>query len=263
MSNLIVDTIKKRKLIIELSMNDFKARYASSFLGMVWAFVQPLTTIMVFWFVFQVGMKNGDVDGKPFIVWYIPAYLLWTFFSEAFSTSINGIREYSYLVKKVNFPVFIIPVVKIVSNLFVHVFFVIVIVFVNFCYGIYPSVYYIQFFYYLFCTIVLLIGLGWLFSGLGTIVPDILNAASVVLQLGFWATPIIWNPSNMSPIMQTIFKINPIYYICQGYRDTFIYQMWFWERGGISIYFWSFTISILVLGIYTFNKLKPRFADVI
>ena len=114
---------QNRHLIWKLAKNDFKTRFAGSYLGIVWAFVQPIVTVLVYWFVFQVGMRNGDINGKPFIVWYIPAYLVWTFFSEAFSASANSVREYSYLVKKVNFPIFSIPVVKVISALFIHIFF--------------------------------------------------------------------------------------------------------------------------------------------
>ena len=138
-----------------------------------------------------------------------------------------------------------------------------VIIVINLVYGIYPSIYYLQVFYYLFCTVVLLMGLAWLFSALGCIIPDILNAVNVVLQLGFWATPIIWDPSNMSVIIQRILKLNPLFYICQGYRDTFIYGVWFWEHKSLTIYFWVVTLVMLGLGIYTFKKLQPRFADVI
>lgn len=263
MNSLILKTIKYRKLIWELSINDFKAKFSSSFLGVIWALIQPLVTIMVFWFVFQVGMRNGDVDKFPFIVWYIPAYLVWTFFSEAFSAASNGIREYSYLVKKVNFPVFIIPIVKIISSLFVHVFFIAVIIFINGCYKIYPSVYYLQVFYYLFCLIVLLVGLSWLVGALETIIPDVLNIVGVILQIGFWATPIIWNINDMSPLIRMVLKLNPLFYICQGYRETFIYQTGFWEHKGLGVYFWLIAISILLLGIYSFKHLSTRFADVL
>lgn len=263
MSNLLIEIFIKRKLIFELSINDFKARFSSSFLGAVWAIVQPLTNILVFWFVFQVGLRNGNVDGCPFIVWYIPAYLIWTFFSDSFSASANGIREYSYLVKKVNFPVFVIPIIKVMSALFIHIIFIFFIMLINMCYKIYPSIYYIQVIYYLFCTVLLLIGLSWLFSALGTIIPDVINIVNVVLQIGFWATPIIWNANSLSPVVKAVLQINPLYYICQGYRDTYIYGRWFWEEPVLTVYFWGVTILILVFGIYTFKNLQPRFADVI
>ena len=63
---------KNRRMFWELSKNDFRARFASACLGSVWAYLQPLVTILVFWFIFQVGFKNPPVEGIPFIVWFVP-----------------------------------------------------------------------------------------------------------------------------------------------------------------------------------------------
>ena len=90
--------------------------------GVIWGFIQPLVTIAVYWFVFQVGFRSGDVGDKPFVLWFIAGIIPWFFFSEALSSTTNVFLEYSYLVKKVVFKIEILPVVKIVSALFVHCF---------------------------------------------------------------------------------------------------------------------------------------------
>lgn len=260
---MIKELIQNRKLIVDLAKNDFKAKYASSFLGTFWSLALPFTNILVFWYVFQVGLRNGDVGDLPFIVWYIPAFLSWTFFSEAFSGATGCIREYSYLIKKVNFPVDIIPVVKVISALIVHLFFILVIAIINCFYGIYPSVYYLQCFYYTFCLTILTLGLGWLFSALSTLIPDVANLVSVMLQLGFWVTPIFWNPDRMSEHMRNLLRINPMYYICQGYRDSFLYQKWFIYNMLDTVRFWIITVFIWLLGTYVYRKIKDSFADLL
>lgn len=260
---MIREIIKHRRLIWNLAINDFKSKYANSFLGTVWAVVLPLVNILVFWYVFQVGLKNNDVNGFPFIVWYVPSFLSWTYFSEAFSGASNSIREYSYLVKKVNFPIMSIPIVKVISSLIIHVIFLFVIMFINCCYGIYPSIYYLQIVYYVFGITIYLIGLGWLFGALSVVIPDTINVVNIIMQLGFWVTPIIWNPDNMQASTQFILKINPLFYICQGYRNTFIYNKWFWEDGGLTFYFWTVTIIIWLVGSYVYDRTKDRFADLL
>ena len=260
---MLKELYKNRKLIWNLAKNDFKAKYATSFLGTVWAVVLPLTNILVFWYVFQIGLRNGDVEGLPFIVWYIPAFLCWTCFSEAFSGATNSIREYSYLIKKVNFPIIVIPIVKVISSLIIHVFFVLVIILVNLFYGIFPSVYYLQVIYYIICLSVFLMGLGWLFGALSVVVPDVANAVNVLLQLGFWATPIIWNPDGLLPRIQFVLKLNPLFYLCQGYRNTFIYSKWFFCDVGYTLYYWGFVLIVWTLGTYVYGKTKDRFADLV
>ena len=85
----------EKKLVWELAKNDCKARFSSSALGAVWTFLQPLINILVIWYVFEIGFKNPPVDDVPFIVWYLPAFLSWNFFSEGVSTSTTSQLEYS------------------------------------------------------------------------------------------------------------------------------------------------------------------------
>ena len=100
--------------IMQFAMDDFKTKYAGSVLGFFWAFIQPIITVVIYWFIFPVGFKNGDVDGYPFILWLVSGLLPWFFVSDSITNAIPCFGEYSYLVKKVNFSVEIIPAIKIV-----------------------------------------------------------------------------------------------------------------------------------------------------
>ena len=91
--------------IMQFAMDDFKTKYAGSVLGFFWAFIQPIITVVIYWFIFQVGFKNGDVDGYPFILWLVSGLLPWFFVSDSITNAIPCFGEYSYLVKKVNFSV--------------------------------------------------------------------------------------------------------------------------------------------------------------
>lgn len=255
------DIFDSRVMLFALAKNDLKSKYADSFLGILWAFIQPLITILVLWAVFQMGFRAAPVSDVPFILWYIPAFLVWNFFTEALLATTYCLSEYSYLVRKVNFRVSIIPVVKIISSFYVHIGFILFIAIMYLIYRIQPSIYWIQVFYYLFCTIMLLLGLGWLCAAISPFVKDVTSIVNVFVQIGFWATPIFWSPDNMEPAFRTVLKLNPMYYICEGYRDCFIYHQWFWQRGRIGIYFWVVTVGIFILGTITFKRLRPYFAD--
>lgn len=258
-----VDIFHDRKILWGLAKNDLKSRFASSFLGGIWAFVQPLVTLLVMWFVFQAGFKNPPVNDVPFIIWLAPAYLVWTFFSETLSSGTNCLMEYSYLVKKVNFRVSIIPIVKIISSAFVHSAFIVFIFVMLIVCGVPLSIYNVQVIYYFFCTCVLLVGLCWLLAAIAPFVKDVVNVVGVVIQIGFWATPIFWSPDNMSSWVQNILKLNPMFYICRGYRDCFIDHIWFWQRGYTNLFFWTVTAICFIFGAYLFRKLRPQFADVL
>ena len=124
---MIKNLVAERKLIWTLARNDFKTKFAGSYLGIVWALVQPVVTVLVYWFVFQVGLKQTDTsayNGYPFILWMLAGLVPWFYFQEAMTGGTNVLMEYSYLVKKVVFKIEILPVVKAVSALFIHTFFV-------------------------------------------------------------------------------------------------------------------------------------------
>lgn len=250
-------------VIFELAKNDFKSRYAGSFFGAFWAFALPLVTILVFWFVFQVGFKSPPINDFPFILWFIPPYIIWNFFQESLVSATNTLFDYSYLVKKVKFPVSILPTVKIASNFFVHVFFIAFMFFMFLVYGKPISIYNLQIIYYFFCTVVFLTGLTWLVSALAAFFSDLKSIIMVITQIGFWSIPIFWTASQMSPETFKVLQANPMFYICVGYRDSFVDFVWFWEKPEYTVYFWIFTIILFFLGAFVFKKLKPHFADVL
>lgn len=261
--NFLTDIIKDRKVLWGLAKNDIKSKFAYSILGTLWAFIQPLITLLVMWFVFQVGFKNAPVSNVPFIIWFSTAYLVWTFFSETLTAGTNCLMEYSYLVKKVNFRVSMIPLVKILSSSFVHLGFIVFIFFMLLVCGVPLSIYNLQVIYYFLCTCFLLVGLCWLLAAIAPFVKDVVNIVGVVIQIGFWATPIFWSPETMSPFVQQVLKLNPMFYICRGYRDSFIDHVWFWQRGFTNLYFFVFSTICFVMGAYLFKKLRPQFADVL
>lgn len=261
---------ESRKLIARLSVNDFKTKFAGSYLGIIWAFVQPVITILVYWFVFEKGMKPAairDAAGTevPYVLWLIAGMVPWFFFSDALSGGTRALLDYSYLVKKVVFKIDILPIVKIVSAVFVHLFFLAFAVLLYTLYGYYPDVYTLQVLYYSICLFVLVMGISYLTSAVVVFFRDLNQVINIVLQVGVWVTPIMWNIDTMdiSPVLKNLLKLNPLYYIVQGYRDAFIGKVAFFERWKLTIYFWVVTIVFVVLGTHVFKKLRMHFADVL
>lgn len=262
-----IEIFKNRKLAFSLSKSDFKTKYAGSYLGIIWAFIQPVVTILVYWFVFQVGLKSGGVTGVPFVVYLISGIVPWFFFSDALTGGMNSMVEYSYLVKKVVFNIDILPFVKVVSAMFVHIFFILFALLLNSAYGYFPGFYTIQIVYYVICNFVLVLGLAYLCSAVVVFFRDLGQFINiVVLQVGVWMTPIMWNAQAMlPPWLLLIFKANPMYYIVDGFRDALIYRQWFFGQEKLlwTIYFWAFTFLLFGFGNMIFRRLKVHFADVL
>ncbi len=273
---VIIDVLKEltssRKLISSLAKNDFKTKFAGSYFGIVWAFVQPIVTVVVYWFVFDKALNSGTATTKagitvPYVLWLIAGLVPWFFFAEAVNTGTNALIEYSYLVKKVVFKISILPIVKVVSALFVHLFFIAFTIILYSCYGMWPSLYTLQIIYYSFCLIILCLGIVYMTSAIVIFFRDLTQVINIVLQVGMWATPIMWNMDamidKMNPVVAAILKGNPLYYIVSGYRDSLISHIWFWNRPEITLYFWLFTGCVFGLGFLVFRRTQVHFADVL
>ncbi len=253
-----------RKLIWRLARNDFKTKYAGSYLGIIWAFVQPVVTICVYWFVFST-IRAARVREVPFVLWLMAGLVPWFYFQDALNSGCNALLEYSYLVKKVVFRIDILPIVKLVSGLFVHIFFVSVTILLYILLGHAPGITVIQVIYYSFSMFVLVLGIAYLTSAVVIFFKDLSQMINIFLQVGVWMTPIMWNfdDLHLTGWIVKVFKLNPMYYIVEGYRDSLIDGVWFWQRPALTIYFWCVTLLLFVFGRRVFGKLKVHFADVL
>lgn len=252
-----------RKIIRDLSKSDFKNKFAGSYLGVFWAFVQPIVIVTIYWFIFSVGFKSAPVDDCPYLLWLVSGICPWFFFNDALNAGTNSLYDYSYIVKKVAFKIDIIPVIKIISCAFVHLFFIALVILVFCLHGQYPSIYVIQVFYYSFCTFALTLGITYLTSALAVFFKDTSQIVGILLQFGMWMVPIMYSESMFGDKVKGIFKLNPVYYLVNGYRDAFISNTWFWERGMLTVYFWGITVLLFAIGVLVFKRLRPHFADVI
>ena len=260
---ILKENYKSRKMIFKLAKNDFKTKYAGSYLGIIWAFVQPIMTILLYWFVFQVGFRSQPYGDYPFVLWLTAGLVPWFFFSDAWNGATNSMLEYSFLVKKVVFDIGILPVIKIFSAFFVNIFFSLFMVVLFMVNGYMPTMHTLQLIY---CLIALCGAMSYFTSSIIVFIRDLGHLLGIVLQVLMWMTPIMWNIQMVQgrfPWLVNLLKLNPVFYIVQGYRDAMFAEKWFWERPIWTIYFWVLVLFIYIAGTHVFQKLRPHFADVL
>lgn len=131
-----------------------------------------------------------------------------------------------------------------------------------FAYGNAPSLYMLQLIYFSFCMFILVLAMCYTTCAVVVFFRDLNQIIGIFLQIGMWATPILWNITMLSPNMQVIFKLNPIFYIVNGYRSALFEKTWFWEDFYSTMYFWIVVILLFGLGALIFKRLKVHFADV-
>lgn len=267
MTALCKEIVKKRRLILELAKADFKKRLAGSYFGVVWMFVQPVVTVLIYFLIFgPYGFKSAPPVPAPYVIWLVPGIVPWFFFSEALNAGTGCLPEYSYLVKKVVFPVEMLPIIKLLSCAMVHGFFLLIMCGLYLCYQWWPMVTWIQVLYYSFAAFMLALGLGYLTSSIQVFFKDMAQIVGIMLQFGMWMVPIMYDEglfTARAPWIGTLFKLNPFYYIVAGYRDSMLTGNWFWERPTLTLYFWAVTVALLLLGLKVFKRLRPHFSDVL
>lgn len=264
-TTLPVELFQSRHLIWKLAKNDFKKRYAGSYMGALWAMVQPVVTVAMYYIVFDkiMGNTGRGTGDMPFVLFLTAGLVPWFYFSEALNNGTNALREYNYLVKKVVFKISILPIIKIIAATFIHVFFAAVLLVVAAIYGYYPTVYTIQLVYYSFCLFIFVLALSYTTCSIVVFFKDLAQIINIVLQIGMWATPILWDINSVHEKWVIFLKLNPLVYIVNGYRSAICEREWFFQDFFSTMYFWIVTVVLFGIGGAVFKRLKVHFADVL
>ena len=252
-----------RNILWELSVNDFKNKFAGSYLGVIWAFAQPVVVVSIYWLIFEKGLKAQPMDNFSYLLWLIAGICPWFYINEALNSASNSMVEYSYIVKKVKFQMELIPLIKVISAMFVHAFFVFLVLAIYMANGIKLTLCTVQVLYYSFAAMMLAVGISYIISAVNVFFRDTAQIVAILLQYGMWLVAIMIGENQYPEILSKFMKFNPVYYLVEGYRDSLIRGRWFWERPVLSVYFWLVVILVFLIGIRLFRKLKIHFADVL
>ena len=150
------------------------------------------------------------------------------------------------------------------SSLILHLVFIIILAGILMFYGYYPNLYWLQSIYFLLGAMVLSLGIAWMAASINVFMKDAAQVVGIFTQFGFWLTPIVW-PASFVPEKYLLFlKLNPVYYLVEGYRQSFLFEIPFWEIPlWQTAYFWGISFFLLFAGIFIFHRLRPHFADVL
>ena len=255
---------KNRKLTWQLGKNDFKNRFANTTLGSIWGFLSPFIFMLMYVIVFQFIFKQGGPDGAPYVVWFMPGMAMWMTVNDGIIGASNSIRGYSYLVKKVVFPVDVIPIISIIANSFVAIFLFAIAIVVCMLFKFIPNI--LLTIYIIFAAYAFIISVTRLTSAICTLVPDFSNLLGIIMQLCFWLTPVVWNLSQIAKhhTISKVIQSLPLTYLVTGFRSCFMGENIITANKGLyTIIFWIVTILLYVWGNYIFKKSKKDFADVL
>lgn len=251
--------------IYSISKYELLGDMRDSKLGLFWNFAHPFIQVLTYWFAFGIVFNRKDVTQFgvtiPYIYWMIGGMVVWFFMSPCITNGCNAIYSKSNVITKMKFPVSILPATVVLKELFNHFCNMVILVGVFAVGGYFPSVHWLGLIYYCFCAVIFAISLSMTTSVLNMMARDTRKMVLAFMRLLLYLTPILWDMKNLSHKLQIIMKINPVYYIVQGYRDCFFFHKGFMFYSKSMLAFWVITIALFVFGSTMMYKFKHRFID--
>ena len=261
---VIIENWTNRKRLFRLANYELKAKNNGTIFGFFWNFFNPALQIIVYWFVFSIGLQVHPPKGEyPYLVWMIVGIIPWFYISEALTTGAMSIYGYSGVLKRVYLPLAIVPVKTVLSGFIGHLWSMLVVFVVMFIYKapVNPMVYQLP--YYMFAMVFFLIGWGLLASAITVVFKDFQKILSAVIRFLFYISPIVWSQENLPENLQGILRYNPFAYILEGYRNCVLYGHSLTETLWEGLYFWSVSVLLFLFGASVHMKFRKKFMDLI
>lgn len=243
---------------------DLSVRYTGSFLGFFWAILHPLAMVITYTFIFTYVFKaklGPEAGTTNFVLWLLCGMLPWIFFSESVLNSSSILIANSSLITKTLFPSELLPLSVVLSNLVNQaiIFFIILVLIFLF---IGKVTFFLLFLpLYLVLLSVFSLGLSWIVASLNLFVRDVGQIVTVIINFWFFYTPVIYQTSNLPEELRFLLKLNPMYYVVDGYRLSLL-GTGYPSLSGL-LYFACVSIAFFILGGLIFRRLKPGFAEVL
>jgi len=259
----------KFDLLRTLVRRDLEARYKGSVLGNLWPLVNQLSQLLIYTYVFSIVLKvKLSLKGIPsddsitFGLWLFAGLLPWIAFTGGLTRAAGSVVTQPNLVKKVVFPLVLLPLVPVLSTFIESAFGLgALIVLVVVSAGKFHTTLALLPFIWL-TQLLLTAGLGYLAAGLTVFLRDVPQTLGVALNLGFYLTPIVY-PASVIPerFRDLVFWLNPLAAIAEIYRDlVLVGTVGHWAEWGIAS---AISVAVFCLGLWCYQRLRPAFADLL
>lgn len=249
-----------RELLYFLCWRDIKVRYKQTALGVAWAFIQPLCTMLIFTLFFGRLAKIPS-DGVPYAVFSYVALVPWMFFANGLSQASESLVSNANLIKKIYFPRLVVPISSVLSGVIDFGIAFIVVIGMIMYFGFTPTINIIFFPMFLLLALVTALGVALWLSALNVQYRDVRYTIPFLIQLWMFASPIVY-PSSMIPEpWRTFYGINPMVGVIEGFRWSLLGTGT--PPGFMCLISSLVAFGVLVTGAYYFRRMERTFADTI
>jgi lipopolysaccharide transport system permease protein len=248
-----------RELLYFLTWRDVKVRYKQTELGVAWAIIQPLLTMLIFT-IFFGRLAGVPSDNVPYPIFAYAGLLPWTFFANSISNSGNSLVGSTNLITKVYFPRIIIPGAAVAAGLVDFAIAFVILVLLMIYYRVPVTWSFLMFPVLVLLTTLLALSLGMWLSALNVKYRDVRFALPFLIQLGLFVSPVIYPVSFLPRKLAWLLSLNPMTGIIEGFRSSLFGRPFNWAALAIST---AITLILLVYSSYSFRRMEKSFADII
>lgn len=249
-----------RELLYFLVWRDIKVRYKQTLLGAAWAIIQPFFTMVVFSLFFGKLAKIPS-DGVPYPIFAYAALVPWTFFANGLNQSSNSLVGSAQLITKVYFPRLAVPIATVFSGIVDFALAFSVLLGMMFYYNLTPTVNALWLPLFLLLALAAALGVGLWLSAMNVKFRDVRYVVPFVTQFWMFSTPIAYPSSLLSEPWRTIYGLNPMVGVVEGFRWALLGTNT--SPGPIILASSLTTLAILIGGAYYFRRMEKTFADIV
>ncbi|WP_188454990.1 ABC transporter permease [Virgibacillus oceani] len=265
---VIKEQVRHFYLIRRLSLYEIKSQNKNNYLGMAWEIISPSIQILIYWFVFDTIRTRDPIvvggEEVEFFPWLLAAFFLWFFCYQSIIQGSKSIYSRLRMLSKMNFPMSVIPNFVIFSKFYIHLIMLGISIIIFQFIGKPISIYYLQFIYFMFASICLLFAISLITSTISTIIRDFHMLLTSTLRMLLYLSGVLWPITLLSdfPLIMNLMKLNPLYYLIQGYRSAFFGTDWYFiTNWQYTLYFWGLVIVLLMIGSKMHVKFRRHFID--
>lgn len=273
--DVIAEIFENRKRMVRIALYDYSITGKDSYLGKVWNILGPLIQIGAYWFAYGFGIYGGSsaqFDGIPYLAWMLVGLIPWFFMNGAITKGAGSVFSKASMALRLKYPIATIPAGAVLVELFNHLAMMVILFITLFAYKIFPNFYWLNLIYYIGYAYITMTLLALITSTLTMIARDFQLLINSLMRILFFITPIVWkadfsNSQRVSPeighLIDTVLNMNPILYVANGFRDSLIYDISFFEHPVKILFFWSLNIILLIVGCNVQKRYKDNFLDLL
>lgn len=267
MFKVLKEQFENFHLINRLAAYELKSANNNNYLGTLWELLNPAIQISIYWFVFGYVQERKPIEYEgggtyEYFPWMLAGITIWFFIYPSITHGSKSIYSRLRMVSRMNFPLSAIPSYVILSKLMPQLLLMLVTIIIFQFMGIPINIYYIQLPYFLAATILFLFALSLITSTVSTIIRDFQMLVQSLMRVLLYITPILWPLRDFGETFNFVMKLNPFYYLIEGFRYALLGEGWFLvEHAGLTLYFWIVVVILLALGSYLHVRFRKHFID--